>query len=54
MLAVMVRVSKGFGKYTVFVVLIGIPNAPDGNPPLDWNRVVKMISHKQINSMVRT
>ena len=36
-------------KEMVFEFLVGIPNAPDCNPPLDWIRVVKMISHQQIN-----
>ena len=43
-------VSGNFAeKETVFELLVGIPNAPDGNPPLDWIRVVKVISHQQIN-----
>ena len=36
-------------KATVLEFLVGIPNAPNCNPPLDWIRVVKVISHQQIN-----
>ena len=43
-------VSGNFAERgTVFKILVVIPNAPDGNPPLDWIRVVKVISHQQIN-----
>ena len=41
------------GKLMVLVLLMGIQNGPDSSPPLDWIRVVKMVSHKQINSLVR-
>ena len=36
-------------KATVLEFLAGIPNAPNCNPPLDWIRVVKVISHQQMN-----
>ena len=36
-------------KEMVLEFLVGIPNSPACNPPLDLIRVVKVISHQQIN-----
>ena len=41
-------------KEMVLEFLVGIPNAPDCDPPLDWIRVVKVISHQQINRIFRS
>ena len=48
-------VTGNFTKETtVLIFLVGIPNAPNCNPTLDWIRVVKVISHQQINRIPRS